>query len=196
MSKIISPSWSLSLDTVQDWAWATNVFSDSECDSIIEHGKALTSSQAVLAGGNVDVDYRDSNVAWITPSSDITWLYQRMTDFANNINAQHFGFDLFGFMEPFQFTKYEAPGGKYNFHMDKNTNGVLRKLTIVIQLSDPNNYEGGDLEIYRGEKDIIKMERTRGMAFVFPSWIIHRVTPVTVGERYSLVSWIAGPKFK
>lgn len=191
-----SPSWTLSLDKVQDWAWAENVLSDSECDAVIEYGKNLYTSQAVLAGGNVDLEYRDSNVSWISPTQEIQWLYRKMTDFTNYINSQHFNFDLFGFTEPYQFTEYKSPGGKYNFHMDKNTNGILRKLTIVIQLTEPENYTGGELQIYRGDTDITTMQKTRGMAFVFPSWMIHRVTPVETGTRYSLVSWISGPQFK
>jgi PKHD-type hydroxylase len=74
-------------------------------------------------------------------------------------------------------------------------NNSPRKLSMVLQLSDPSEYDGGDLEFYV-QSEPIKAEKKKGIVYVFPSWVLHRVTPVTRGTRRSLVMWIAGPKFK
>jgi len=188
------PSWTLKLDHVQDWAWMTNAFSDSECQTIIDLGNSLNKKQAVINGSVVDKEWRDSKVAWFQPHSELSWLYARMTDIVNTLNDHHFKFDLFGFTEPFQFTEYVAPGGKYDTHMDKSPLGVLRKLSLVVQLSDESDYKGGELEINRGEPNF--MLKSRGTVLAFPSYMMHKVHPVTEGTRYSLVSWVSGPAFK
>jgi len=70
-----------------------------------------------------------------------------------------------------------------------------RKLSVVIQLSDPSEYDGGNLQFMLGnESENAKKEK--GMLYAFPSWVLHRVTPVTEGTRRSLVIWLSGPKFK
>ena len=69
-----------------------------------------------------------------------------------------------------------------------------RKLTIVVQLSEPDAYTGGDLEVMPGA-NIISADRARGTATLFPSFVLHRVTPVTVGERHSLTVWCHGAPF-
>lgn len=64
-----------------------------------------------------------------------------------------------------------------------------------MQLSDEDDYVGGDLELMFGDEPQ-KMIRKRGTILCFPSYVLHRVTPVTEGTRYSLVAWITGPQFK
>jgi len=70
-----------------------------------------------------------------------------------------------------------------------------RKISITVQLSDPDEYEGGDFEFLIG-KEIIKLPRKKGCAIVFPSYFLHRVTPVTKGTRKSLVLWGSGQPFR
>ena len=112
-----------------------------------------------------------------------------------SLNSQFFKFDLFGLAEGMQFTKYTAPGGKYGTHIDRITGGLTRKLSFTLQLSDPADYVGGDLQLHLGD-DPLKMNREQGYVAVFPSYVLHEVTPVTEGTRYSLVSWITGAPFK
>ena len=71
----------------------------------------------------------------------------------------------------------------------------IRKLSFSLQLSDPEDYNGGDLVIYNGNKPV-KTKRQRGYMLVFPSFSVHEVTKLTKGTRYSLVGWIAGENFK
>jgi PKHD-type hydroxylase len=113
---------------------------------------------------------------------------------AISINDNSHQYYLYGFAEHLQFAQYTAPGGKYDPHIDCIHNWLIRKLSVSVQLSDENSYEGGDLCINYG-KDIV-MPRTQGMAIVFPSPAVHSVQPVTKGTRHSLVGWITGPRFK
>ena len=83
----------------------------------------------------------------------------------------------------------------FTWHIDRNMGIATRKLSLSLQLSAPEDYEGGDLELWFGGEPV-KANRERGMITFFPSYVMHRVTPVTKGVRYSLVCWVSGPPFK
>ena len=75
----------------------------------------------------------------------------------------------------------------------------MRKLTAIIQLSDSDDYEGGDFEFGLTDKegtDLIKGKRSKGCLLVFPSFLSHRVTPITKGTRYSIITWMEGDTFR
>ena len=94
-----------------------------------------------------------------------------------------------------QLTTYLSENlGTYDWHQDYNAD-ISRKLSIVVQLSNPSDYEGGELEILAHEPKI-SIQKKRGFITIFPSYTVHRVTPVTKGTRQSLVAWVSGPKFK
>ena len=98
-----------------------------------------------------------------------------------------------GFFEGVQVASYSG-GGHYGWHMDVGQGVVsTRKLSISVQLSDPADYDGGELEfLASGDCG----PRTQGTLIAFPSFLVHRVRPVTRGTRWSLVSWVAGPSFR
>ena len=101
-----------------------------------------------------------------------------------------------GALEDFQFTVYHASeGGHYDWHIDWGLAQVQRKLSASLQLSDPAQYEGCDLQ-FQGMRQVEAAPRDRGAVIVFPSFILHRVTPISSGTRKSLVVWASGPKFK
>jgi predicted 2-oxoglutarate/Fe(II)-dependent dioxygenase YbiX len=85
--------------------------------------------------------------------------------------------------------------GFYNWHTDFAGLRPLRKISVSIQLSRADDYEGGDLELMYGIHPQ-KIERTRGTFIAFPSFMLHRVTPVTRGTRWSLVAWILGARWR
>lgn len=192
----LSPQFGIQ-DHVENWSFALSIFSKEECEKIIQLGESLNPSRAVTYGETASTPstVRKSNVSWITPSAESEWLFRRMTDLVNHSNDKFFKFDLWGFAEGFQFTKYEAPEGHYDRHIDKTYAQVSRKLSVVIQLTDPSEYEGGDLNLYTGI-DPIPMKKGLGNACLFPSYMMHQVTPVTKGTRYSLVAWVTGPQFR
>ena len=111
------------------------------------------------------------------------------------LNDRFFKFDIFRLNEGFQFTNYKAPGDKYGKHIDRSQNMIVRKLSLSIQLTDPKEYEGGELYIYEGDKGE-KMKQGQGDLILFPSYMLHEVKPVTKGERNSLVCWVTGKQFK
>jgi PKHD-type hydroxylase len=188
--------WSLSpkQDLLETWAYSPNALTKEQCEQVIKLGESLLPDTASTFGG-VCPDVRDSKVSWIMPSQDSEWLFRRMTDLIVEMNNQFFKFDLDGFAEGFQFTKYEAPAGKYDAHIDKSYGKGIRKLSVVIQLSDPADYEGGELCIQNSNTPQ-PVKKEQGFLVAFPSYVLHGVTPVTKGTRYSLVAWLTGPNFK
>ena len=186
--------WSLEVNRPYSWAWA-DTFTADECDRIIELAH-FDMTEATTFGGVTD--YRQSSVRFLYPSPATGWMFRRITGIVVAVNNQHFGFDLTGMIEGLQFTRYKPPAGHYDWHCDMAPDKAPRKLSLTIQLSDPDGYTGGDLELAAGggNSDVEVVGRERGRAFLFPSWMPHRVTPVTEGVRYSLVAWITGPLFR
>lgn len=191
-----NPAWSFEIDRVENWAYWDNVFTPEECKQIIALG-----NKAKLEPATIDLDkthktsIRKSKVSWLSASNDTEWIYRRLTDIAISLNMQYFGFDLFGMTEGLQFTKYESTGGFYGAHIDKMHQGVIRKLSLVIQLSDPKDFKGGDLKLHYASEPVIA-PKAQGKLIAFPSYVLHEVTPVTKGTRYTLVCWITGKPFK
>jgi len=188
------------------------------CERIISQGKTTVSEATVRDDSQKAV--RKSSTAWLT----IAWLFHLVNpslQAANNDAGWAYEFDLF---EPLQFTVYE-PGGHYGYHVDCGTDihsaypketttdekmiGKIRKLSMTLNLTDPNTYTGGNLEFdvdmaqatmssgeprkfWSGQPDC----RQQGTIVVFPSYMRHQVTPVQSGTRYSLVAWALGKPFQ
>ena len=184
-------------------AFATflDVFTAEEMDRIIAHGDGLAAQKAgIVPGSGVSRPadrIRITQHAWIHPAPETQWLYIRMEQAARAFNERIYQFDLTGFSEPFQYTVYHGDaGGHYDWHVDQGRGlPVQRKLSFSLQLSDPAEYEGGELQIHAAN-DISVAPKSRGTVIVFPSYALHRVTPVTAGTRKSLVCWTGGPKFR
>ena len=113
------------------------------------------------------------------------------------MNSQFYKFELTGFGEALQLTNYDhSEQGMYGWHQDYGSvGGPSRKLSLVLQLTDPSEYEGGNLQIMTSGEPI-NVHKQRGLVTVFPSYTVHQVTPVTQGSRQSLVAWITGPEFR
>ena len=124
------------------------------------------------------------------------WIYTKVRDVVSQINETHFGYDLFG-IETIQFSEYPATMlGTYDLHRDVFPGTVVRKLSLSIQLSRPEEYEGGDLELPMSVDSTIVADKQLGHGLIFPSYALHRVDAVVAGVRYSLVAWIVGPEFR
>jgi PKHD-type hydroxylase len=186
-------SWNFELDQINLYAFWKNVFSKEECQTIINIAK----DKGLITGKTKEdvKDVRDSKISWLHPADGIDWVFSRVTGMVLNLNERFFKFDLFGINEGFQFTNYKAPSGKYGKHVDRGLNTPVRKLSISIQLTNPEEYEGGELYLYEDDKPI-PMEKSQGTLVLFPSYVIHEVMPVTKGERNSLVTWVTGKQFK
>lgn len=182
---------------VETFAWWEGAFTEQELDWL--QAQAISAKDRAQVGGSPKDDQlakiRRSHISWMDNTQENRWVFKRLGDVAASLNAQHFRFDLTGFGEPFQLTNYDqSEHGMYGWHQDYNA-PISRKLSLVVQLTDPSQYEGGNLQIM-ASADIIDIRKQRGLIVAFPSYIVHQVTPVTHGSRQSLVAWTSGPPFK
>jgi PKHD-type hydroxylase len=188
-------SWPFYGDHVHNYASYDGVFNDYEIETIVNHSKQYQLEKAKLENDAEENSIRNNEIVFIGPEG-IEWLFSKLANVCSEMNERFFKFDIFGLAEGLQFTQYTAPNQFYKMHMDKLFMKNVRKLSIVVQLTDENEYEGGDLELILGAgDDTVKMTRKRGKVIMFPSYIIHQVTPITKGQRHSLVGWITGKPF-
>lgn len=174
-----------------------NFLSQSEINSIVNIAEHKTHRATTFSGASDEK--RKSNISWIAPQEenlDNSWVFRKIAKLAYAANEHMYKFDIYGMYEALQYTVYDgSEDGFYCAHVDHGKNFYKRKLSIVIQLSDPSEYEGGDLLTITSDS-AQPMPKGLGMAIIFPSWMLHEVTPVTKGTRRSLVCWISGPPFK
>lgn len=177
------------------FAWWEGAFTEDELNWLQQKARVANSQAQVGGAGNVDKNIRRSQVNWMDNTAETQWVFRKLADVASNLNAQFFRFDLTGFGESLQLTNYDkSEHGMYGWHQDYNA-FVSRKLSLVVQLSDPADYEGGNLQIMTtGEPENVRKQR--GLIVAFPSYVLHQVTPVTQGNRQTLVAWVSGPTFK
>ena len=184
------------------YAYWENGFTEDELDKIIQVGESFNLHRAGVGKLDENSDFslykhkRDSKISWIGLDAETEWIYNKLSIIVRNINSDYYRFDLFGFHEDLQYTVYNKDG-HFDYHMDLNieTDLPTRKLSCVLQLSDPEEYEGGNLLVY-GEAGPVSIKKKRGFVVVFPSYLLHKVEPITSGVRKTLVSWITGPPFK
>jgi len=175
-----------------------DLFTPKELDAIEAYGDALMPMRAEVIGDTVNNERtRITRVAWIERKPEITWLFAKLEEAALQINSEFFGFDLFGLTEALQYTVYHGTeGGHYDWHVDLGNHDVeFRKISLSLQLSDPAQYEGCDLTLQAGSGPMA-VERARGTLIAFPSYVLHRVTPIESGIRKSLVIWVGGPPYR
>jgi PKHD-type hydroxylase len=178
------------------WAALDGFLSPEECDSLqaLISGSVAPARVSLLEQGRVNPEIRISDVGWINGSADSAWLYNRLWDAVSQANNTMFFYDL-QYLEPLQYTVYKGEQeGYYGPHYDWGSGqSSMRKLSFTVQLSDTFEYSGGDLLLYSGEPEPIPAPRAKGTITVFPSWMLHEVTPVVQGVRKSLVGWFSGP---
>jgi PKHD-type hydroxylase len=175
-----------------------DVFTPKELDAIEALGDALMPMRAEIAGRADNTEkLRITRVAWMERKPETEWLYARLEELVLYLNKEFYSFDLYGLVEAFQYTVYDdQEGGHYGWHVDLGGNDVEpRKISLSLQLTDPSRYTGCDLVLEAGN-GAYTAERARGTLIAFPSYVLHRVTPIESGIRKSLVIWVAGPVFR
>tara|TARA_R110000782_G_scaffold141576_1_gene234316 strand:+ start:696 stop:1229 length:534 start_codon:yes stop_codon:yes gene_type:complete len=173
----------------QNWQMFSKAVSDTIVDDIIKiAGKTMEASTF----NNSKEDIRKSRVAWIKDKRILNLLY----DYVDMSNRNVFKVHIYKKAD-IQFTEYLATeGGHYNWHHDIDWNrndGLDRKLSVTVQLSSPAEYEGGDFSFNECESPTQSKEK--GTVLIFPSYLQHKINPVTKGIRRSLVAWFEGPKW-
>ena len=182
----------------QEFYWFNEGFTKEELQKIYTNVAELPFQQATTFAGDGDKSVRSSSVKWIPQNEEWSWLYERLMDLASVANNELWGFDLISAPELIQYTEYYASEeGHYDWHQDIGPGiGSHRKVSITVQLSDSDEYEGGDLQIWKGGQTADTTARGAGVVVIFPSYMMHRVSKVTKGTRRSFVLWIGGEHYK
>ena len=166
---------------------------DISTDFPFEEATTVSSDSNIEFGLNEEV--RKSQIKWLLLNSKTDWIYNKIVDMAIEANTT-WEFNLHSIIDSIQYTEYYEGGGHYDWHVDIGPQNIShRKVSVTIQLSDSDEYEGGDLELWSGSGYHI-MPRGKGVSTFFPSFTMHRITPVTKGTRKSLVLWIGGVHYK
>lgn len=195
MSEQTTYSWHLQMVTSELWSFYKEAFSDPEIEKIISEGDSIPKQDAKIGTAVLDKNIRETSISWIPSSKeDNKWLFRKLTDIIIDCNSRYFGFDVTT-IENLQYSVYNV-NGHYKSHIDTKYSQALgaRKLSFSLMLTDPNEYEGGDLRIHTGTEPTI-LPKEKGTIVFFPSYTLHDVTPVTKGVRKALVGWVLGPAF-
>jgi PKHD-type hydroxylase len=173
-------------------------FDKPQVDSILKIANDYNFQEAGVEDSIIDNTKRSSKIKWLAPDKDKTeWIYEMIMQMVMSANFNLWKFDINHFKDSIQYTEYHSDNnGHYSWHMDLAPYPLnTRKISITVQLSDPSEYEGGDLQIKHGDGELT-LPKEKGTVLLFPSYLLHRVTPVTKGVRKSLVLWVGGSTFR
>jgi len=181
-----------------DYVYYQGLFLPHEIDRILNFWDDKKIIKATISGDSesqYDDDLRKSSVMFIDNTPENDWIYNKLASLAIKTNNERYWFDLLGFHQELQLTKY-SKGDFFDWHLDFGSGEIsARKLSMTIQLSDPDDYEGGDLQFMMNQK-VVNAPREKGTIIIFPSFVMHRVTPITKGVRQSIVGWVSGPPYR
>ena len=185
--------------TFYSYIYWEDFFSNDELKLIIEYCENKKLEEGKIADKDFVKKQRVSKINFTKPDEENRWIFEKLNALVNMVNQKFYNFDLIGY-DYFQFSTYNSKeNGHYDWHIDsyiggenKNINGLHRKLSMTLLLND--DFEGGDFEMNLASPE--KIEIKKGRAIFFPSYFLHRVTPVTKGIRKSLVIWVEGPRWK
>lgn len=182
------------------WCHTTkNLFTVGECLNIRNEALKLPPQQATIGHGGksiVDTSFRTSTVRWVNPTDPkFHYAHVKIAQEVLRANSINYGFDVSGPLE-YQFTEYSGENSGYNEHQDNDwftQQPFDRKLSVVVPLSLPDEFEGGRLTFDLKEQP---EALNTGDVIIFPSFLKHRVEPLHGGTRYSIVAWWTGPTFR
>ena len=169
------------------------VVSPEECQRLVDLPvQALDAAVDDGTTGGVNYRLRRTRERVVPPTPDNVWIFRRLAGLVTRFNADAFRFQLNNTMTV-SVLEY-SPEGFFDWHLDLGAGGIesLRKISLVTFLTPPADYEGGGLCFLDAREP---MRLAQGDTVVFPSYLVHRVEPVTRGTRYTLVSWVHGPPF-
>ncbi|MFK8104664.1 MAG: 2OG-Fe(II) oxygenase [Saprospiraceae bacterium] len=193
----INYSFGLPLKTnFVEFVYYNGLFLPHETNRILNCWNEDKTIKATLSGETkYQDDLRKSSVMFLDDTLEYKWIYDKLASLAIKTNNERYWFDLLGFHQALQLTRY-SEGDFFDWHLDFGAGEIsARKLSMTVQLSDPEEYEGGDLQFMINQK-IVTAPREKGTIVIFPSFMMHRVTPITKGVRQSIVGWVSGPPFR
>jgi len=184
----------------QNYYWFQAGFNKAELEKIYNDLEKVPFKEATLLGdtSKTNKEIRSSRVKWIPNNGHWEWLYTKLMNLAEIANKELWNFDLISAPELIQYTEYLAEDeGHYTWHQDIGPGMAShRKVSLTVQLSEPDEYEGGDLELWQGGNAYVTAKRGAGVVFIFPSYMMHRVSKVTKGKRRSFVLWVGGQHYR
>jgi len=188
-------------ETKEYWPYCywDGLFTDEEINKIREYGDTQPLLDAgVLSSENKGVinhNIRKTEISWLSKNNDSSWFIETIMEKVSDLNNNYYHYDL-TYYEDIQYTLYNKFGSKYDYHADLGfgVSNNIRKLSVVVFLSDNNEYTGG--KFYYNSGTEIEIEQKKRRLIIFPSYLLHKVTPIKSGTRRSLVTWVNGPHFK
>jgi len=185
----------------QQYYWFQNGFTKEELDKIEKEVETIPLEPATIFSSTDEESsnqIRSSSVRWIPQNDQWEWVYAKLRNYIKEANDTLWNFDLVSMPEQIQYTEYYADSkGHYGWHQDIGPGiGAHRKVSITVQLSDADDYEGGELEFMYGSNSTVTAPRGAGVVVIFPSYMMHQVSEVTKGTRKSFVLWVGGEHYK
>jgi PKHD-type hydroxylase len=177
------------------------MFTENECDRIIgmvdELYPQISSVGGTITESKVNKAIRSADIYSLENDEENRWIFEKVINAVSVVNTLHFDYDITGIIHSLQLIHYksnlEVPG-HYDWHTDSGRgHPATRKISFTAQLTKPEKYEGCEL-IVNDHGNIIQASKERGSISMFPSYQIHKVTPITQGERFALVIWIHGSR--
>lgn len=182
-----------------------NIMSDEDLSILEQYCNQIPLENSATIGAGDEVNQSNARVSKsriINFDYTNLWIFDRLRTITEHANSEYFNFDLNGF-DYFQYAEYQGSGSHYDYHTDLIYGNQLpqymqfpRKLSFSLILSDSSEYTGGEFQFKTDTDQPATMEQKRGRLIGFPSWILHRVAPLTSGTRRSIVWWVTGPKFR
>ena len=179
-----------------NYYWFQNGFSSDEVDKIVNDSLEYEFQTATIVDEENTDKFRKSSIKWLPFDAKWEWVIDKIMNQVVEANNSIWKFDLKTIIDNIQYTEYDGNGGHYDWHMDIGPGQIAnRKISVVVQLSDPDEYVGGDLQIMNSS-NYSTVPRGKGNVVIFPSFLLHRVVPLTSGNRKSLVLWVGGDHYK
>jgi hypothetical protein len=176
-------------------------FTPKQCQSILDLKDRLYPVKSTIGSGETEGTYDPSIRAVDTYHVEYTpetkWIFDKIATAVGVANAEYYRFDLYGITHALQLLHYKSEeNGHYDWHIDcGDGNASYRKISLSIPLTDRSAYEGGELTVNNNGTDQVAIDEQGSITF-FPSYLPHKVSPVTKGERWAIVIWINGPRFR
>lgn len=175
------------------------MFTQEECEKIINISKDIYSVSASVGGteesSEILKNIRSAQIYHVQSTEENRWIYDKIAGIVSIVNNEYFKYSVFGITHDMQLLEYrsdEEVVGHYDWHADAGTGEpATRKISLVVQLTNPKNYTGCNLVVNNYGTEITA-NREQGSVHLFPSYMVHKVTNIISGTRYALIVWIHG----
>ena len=174
-------------------------FTNEECDKIISLSSKVYPTTASIGGthenSKVHKLMRSAEIYNVENNEQNRWIFEKVSNIVSVINTVHFNYDIAGITHGIQLIEYSSDAdikGHYDWHIDAGEGDPAhRKISLTAQLTEPSKYDGCELIINNHAQEVVGT-KDRGSVHLFPSYMLHKVSPITKGTRHALVIWIHG----